>query len=237
MRKYLEIFIAILALTLFANDSLADNYQTLPIDVAISIERHAETIRGSEYSNCRDIQQVDLDNNGEQDFIVFYDIEGSYYDYTEPPGSSGIVHSSWLTIFYSEGGAYRQIPPLEAGGRGIRSIVAFKVVKNSIEASTLEYGATDPRCCPSKKGKTSFVVSGGQIKEEKPNDYLLASLVSAMFLGPLYWRPRQKRKHNMPRNEISQKYQRKKCYKCRKMVVLSVKTCPNCNCNSFVFCG
>ena len=48
---------------------------------------------------------------------------------------------------------------------------------------------------------------------------------------------KKKRRHNMPGNEMSQKYQRKKCYKCRKMVVLSVKTCPNCNCNSFVFCG
>jgi hypothetical protein len=48
---------------------------------------------------------------------------------------------------------------------------------------------------------------------------------------------KQKRQHNTPGNEISPKYLRKKCYKCRKMVVLAMKTCPSCNCNSFVFCG
>ncbi len=48
---------------------------------------------------------------------------------------------------------------------------------------------------------------------------------------------KKKRLHNITGNEMPQKYQRKKCYKCRKMMILAVKTCPNCNCNSFVFCG
>jgi hypothetical protein len=69
--------------------------------------------------------------------------------------------------------------------------------------------------------------------EESPATIIHGYMSKVEQRGPEW----KKRQHNMPRDTMSQKYQRKKCYKCRKVVFLTVQTCPNCNCNSFVFCG
>lgn len=42
--------------------------------------------------------------------------------------------------------------------------------------------------------------------------------------------------HSRSNNLRSKGYHKKKCFKCGRVVVLEVKPCPGCHCNSFIFC-
>jgi hypothetical protein len=46
----------------------------------------------------------------------------------------------------------------------------------------------------------------------------------------------KKNRTNKQDNIAAKGFHRKKCFKCGKVITLAVKPCPECDCNSFIFC-
>ena len=137
----------------------------LPALVESAIKRHAREIRGAEYCEYRVIAKGDLNSDGAEDIVVAYNIEGACHREPGPPGSCGNDHSAFITAFLKKGSGFRQIHPIEAGGKGEREFVSLTLSGKRIEADTLEYAPSDPQCCPTKKAKASFFLSSKGLVE------------------------------------------------------------------------
>ena len=137
----------------------------LPALVERAIKPHAKRIKGAEFCEYRDLARGDVDRDGSEDVVVAYNIEGACSRRPGSPGSCGNDHVTFLTVFLKRGTRFTQVRPIAVGGRGEKSIAALRIADGHVEAETLEYAESDPVCCPSRKGRTTFLLEAKQLKE------------------------------------------------------------------------
>src|ERR1051325_965700 len=135
--------------------ALQDN-DTALIDAFIS--RQATRERGEEYREARKVVTGDLTHDGEPETVVLYTIEGQ-------GGNNQYIQ--YLAVFVQRKGKLAPLTHVEVGGKSARAVELTTVNSNSILLDTLNYGPKDASCCPSVKGTTRYVLSGGTLHEQK----------------------------------------------------------------------
>jgi len=145
--------------------STADKCELLPEKVERFIKSFTAEVRGAEYCRFRNIARGDINADGIEDLIVVFTVEGACNDDKKTPaGACGNHHETYLKVFL--GKELREVPLLMVGSRGERDITGLSVKDGVIEAEILTYGKDDPMCCPSIKGKTSFVLTKYALTEK-----------------------------------------------------------------------
>jgi len=122
------------------------------------ITRQAKRERGEEYREARKVVTGDLTHDGQPETVVLYTIEGQ--------GGSNL-HIQYLAVFVRRNGKLLPLTHMDVGGKSTRAVELLSVENNSILLDTLNYGPKDASCCPSVKGKTSYVLSGGRLREQR----------------------------------------------------------------------
>ena len=151
--------IAVLTFVLLCSNNIALGIQEddgAAIDNFIA--RQAKRERGEEYQEARKVLAGDLTHDGEPETVVLYTIEGQ--------GGSNL-YLQYLAVFVRRNGKLAPLTHLEVGGKSVRSVELTAVGSNSILLDTLNYGPKDASCCPSVKGTTRYVLSGGTLHEQK----------------------------------------------------------------------
>jgi len=152
------VFIATLFFTLLCSSvSLATQANdTSVIDTYIA--QQAKRERGEEYREARKVLTGDLTHDGEPETVVLYTIEGQ---------SGSNLHIQYLAVFVRKQGKLAALTHADVGGKNARSVELTAIENNSILLDTLSYGPKDASCCPSVKGTTRYVLSGGILHEQK----------------------------------------------------------------------
>lgn len=70
-----------------------------------------------------------------------------------------------LSVFLTKGTTIQYAADVNVGAKGIRAVDLKAILGGRIYLDTLSYGRDDPQCCPSLKGKTSYVFSKGKLRE------------------------------------------------------------------------
>ena len=122
------------------------------------ITRQAKRERGEEYREARKVVTADLTHDGQPESVVLYTIEGQ--------GGSNL-HIQYLAVFVRRNGKLSPLTHMDVGGKSTRGVELISIENNSILLDTLNYGPKDASCCPSVKGKTSYVLSGGRLREQR----------------------------------------------------------------------
>lgn len=153
----LLIFTLLFVLLCFPNIASAfqDN-DTAAIDAFIA--RQAKRERGEEYPDARKVLTGDLTHDGQPETVVLYTIEGQ--------GGSNL-HIQYLAVFVRRKGKLSLLTHADVGGKSTRGVELTSIENNSILLGTLNYGPKDASCCPSVKGTTRYVLSGGRLLEQR----------------------------------------------------------------------
>jgi len=122
------------------------------------IARQAKRERGEEYREARKVLAGDLTHDGKPETVVLYTIEGQ---------RGGNLYVQYLAVFVRRKGTLAPLTHAGVGGKSARSVELTAVGSNSILLGTLNYGPKDASCCPSVKGITRYVLSGGTLHEQK----------------------------------------------------------------------
>ena len=157
VKRFFPLLIFSLFLTLRGPASIAQT-PTKPVDVVITdfIARQEEKEGATEYEEAREIGRGDLNGDGKEDAVVLYSLEG--FD-----GSN--LYLQYLAVFLSQGDALRYTTHRIVGGKGKRSMALEGISGGKILLKTKEYRPGDASCCPSKKGRASFVLDMRKLKE------------------------------------------------------------------------
>jgi hypothetical protein len=151
----------------FRREPTTDKCARLPEKVEKFIKYFATEVRGFEYCGFRKIARGDINSDGIEDLIVLFSVEGACNDdKSTPPGDCGNHLETYLKAFL--GKELKEVPLLRVGSRGERFVTGISVKNGVIEAETLTYGEDDPMCCPSIKGKTTFVHTNDVLTEKRP---------------------------------------------------------------------
>jgi hypothetical protein len=121
------------------------------------IARQAKRERGEEYRDARKVVTGDLTHDGQPETVVLYTIEGQ--------GGSNL-YIQYLAVFVRLKGNLLPLTHADVGGKSTRGVELASVENNSILLDTLNYGPKDASCCPSVKGTTRYVLSGGKLREQ-----------------------------------------------------------------------
>jgi len=164
--------LAVTTLVLLGTPSFAAECLPLPNKVEKLIKSYADEIRGVEYCEYRTVARGDIDADGVEDLAVVFNVEGACNndketadDKESTPGACGNHHESFMKVFL--GKSLKEVPMLEVGARGVRTITSIKIVNGAVEAKTLAYGKDDALCCPSVKGKAVFILKNGVLTEKR----------------------------------------------------------------------
>ena len=122
------------------------------------IARQAKREQGEEYREARKVLTSDLTRDGEPETVMLYTIEGQ-------GGSNQYIQ--YLAVFVRRKGTLAPLTHVEVGGKSARAVELTTVNSNSILLDTSNYGPKDASCCPSVKGTTRYVLSGGTLHEQK----------------------------------------------------------------------
>lgn len=120
------------------------------------ISSQATRERGEEYEDARKIIAGDLNQDGTPDLAVLYTIEGQ-------GGSNNYVQ--YLAVFARVKGRLLHVAHTAVGGKTHRSVELEAIRKNVIIIKTLNYGADDAACCPSKAGAARYALANGKLKQ------------------------------------------------------------------------
>lgn len=140
----------------------------IPLPEAVNryIVAITDQFRGGESCESRQVVRGDIDNDGTTDLIVLFHVEGACLeDRDETPGACSGGYTSMITVFL--GGKLKEVSTLTIGTKGSCSVRIIRVRNGVIEARTLCRGPVDPWCCPSVKGKTSFILLDGVLTERR----------------------------------------------------------------------
>jgi len=154
LKNYAVILILFLSQTGFAQKipdcKLANEY------IEQLISKKAEELQGVEYCQYRHYNSLDdLDNDGVDDFILVFSVEGAL-------GNAG-NSIEFMMVFLS---TIKVSSPLETqiGNRGKVTFDDFVNVSNNIiELELLVWRENDALCCPSGKGKAIYQIKDKQI--------------------------------------------------------------------------
>lgn len=122
------------------------------------IQRQAKREHGEEYKEARKVVVGDLNGDGIPDTAVLYTIEGQR-------GSNN--SAQYLAVFVRTKAGIEPAASVALGGKSYASVESIAVRENAIDLATLSYAPSDPSCCPTKKGRTQFVLAGRILKETK----------------------------------------------------------------------
>jgi hypothetical protein len=123
------------------------------------ITHQAKLERGEEYPEARKVVTGNLTRDGQPETVVLYTIEGQ--------GGSNL-YIQYLAVFVRRKGKLSPLTHMDVGGKSTRGVELISVENNSILLDTLNYGPKDASCCPSVKGTTRYVLSGGKLREQRP---------------------------------------------------------------------
>ena len=123
------------------------------------IHAHAQGEHGEEFAAARKSVSGDLDGDGQPETVVLYTLESQ-------EGSND--YSQYLAVFSRTSGSLRAITRARVGGKSQRSVSLTSVDHLAIQLDTLDYAPADASCCPSLKGTTTFVLAGGELRENRP---------------------------------------------------------------------
>jgi len=121
------------------------------------ITRQAKRERGEEYREARKVVTGDMTRDGQPETVVLYTIEGQ--------GGSNL-YIQYLAVFVRRNGKLTPLIHIDVGGKSTRGVELTSVENNSILLDTMNYGPKDASCCPSVKGTTRYVLSGGRLREQ-----------------------------------------------------------------------
>src|SRR5262245_50659939 len=122
------------------------------------IANQAKRERGEEHKDARKVVTGDLTHDGLPETVVLYTIEGQ--------GGSNL-YIQYLAVFMQRNGKLTPLTHADVGGKSARGVELASVENNSILLNTLNYGPKDASCCPSIKGTSRYVLSGGTLHEQK----------------------------------------------------------------------
>lgn len=120
------------------------------------ISKQADEAEGEEYRNARRIVRGDLNRDSKPDLVVLYTLEGF---------NGGNNYAQYLAVFLGNGKVFRYSTSEVVGGKLFRNLIFKSFAGGRINFDTKEFRDTDGTCCPSKKGKTSYILSGKKLKE------------------------------------------------------------------------
>ena len=149
MKSVSELILLVILLCVLSPSSYAQSQDNAVINKFISSQERE--LGGDEYRNAREIRTGDLNHDGISDVAVSYTMESM---------SGGNNQARFLAVFVRVKGrlVYAAHTDTELGH--------LKLIRNgAIYIDTLEYGANDPRCCPSKKGSVRFVLNGNKLRK------------------------------------------------------------------------
>ena len=111
---------------------------------------------GTEYKEARRFCLEDIDGDGKDDIAVIYILESF---------CCGNNYHFHLAVFINKGTKYELVTSTEVGGNGSRG-VNFNTIKNGkIQLNTVKYLPGDAMCCPSSKGRTTYILKNGKLIE------------------------------------------------------------------------
>jgi hypothetical protein len=157
MRTLAQLVLTILVLCLFSFTAGAQSGDTTVIDKFIT--RQAAREKGEEPEGIRKTITGDLNHDGVADTAVLYTIEGQN-------GSNNYVQ--YLAVFVRRQGRLVYAARTLIGGKGHRSIELTEIKDNVILFDTTGYASQDPSCCPTIKGRTSYLLVGKRLEEKRP---------------------------------------------------------------------
>lgn len=132
--------------------------QTEPGERAVHsfIKSQTKKERSDEDADSRIFLHGDVNGDGKRDVIAAYMLEG--FD-------GGNLFRQYLVVFLNTGKGFRYAAHRAIGGKDNRIMTLDSIKGGKIYFETLEYLPADASCCPSKKGKASFIFSQGKLKE------------------------------------------------------------------------
>jgi hypothetical protein len=138
--------------------------QKLPDKVESFIKIYSSNI-GEESCEYRKVVRGDINSDGVEDLVVTISITPCARAENRGPLFCGNTTYEHMVGFL--GKEFHVVPAGQVGGKGERYITGLEIVKNIIKAKTEYYAPDDPLCCPSKKGKTEFIVKDGALVEKQ----------------------------------------------------------------------
>jgi hypothetical protein len=135
----------------------AQRSDTAVIDKFIASQESDDNGRQAE--GIRTVIKGDLNHDGVPDTAVLYTLEGAH-------GSNN--YTQYLAVFLRVNGRLVPVANAPVGGMRYRAIEIKAIKDNVILCDTLDYAENDASCCPTIKGKTSYVLDGKKLKELKP---------------------------------------------------------------------
>jgi hypothetical protein len=114
---------------------------------------------GRQAEGIRTVIKGDLNHDGVPDAAVLYTLEGA---------GGGNNYTQYLAVFLRVDGRLVPVANAPVGGKLYRAIEIKTIKDNVIFCDTLDYAKNDAACCPTIKGKTSYVLEDKKLKEVKP---------------------------------------------------------------------
>jgi hypothetical protein len=143
----------------------------LPAQITETIRSHMTADRAVEYCQSRKVASGDLNADKRQDIIIVYSLEGACGKGTDKQiladGNCGNGSRQYLAAFLQTDSGFSEIGPVEVGSIRTRGIAAIAVEGSVIRADTRSWDVTDANCCPSKRGRTFFVLAEGTLREQE----------------------------------------------------------------------
>lgn len=152
-KSFLLVYVLILS---FVQVSFSQNQENKIINTFISGQ--AKKNLADEYRDARKTVRGDINKDGKEDLVVLYTLEGF---------GGGNLYRQYLAVFLGDGKTFRYATHQSVGGKDNRTIELNSIKNGTINLDTLGYAPDDASCCPSVKGKTRYVFSGGKLKETK----------------------------------------------------------------------
>lgn len=147
----------ILAVVLCASCSASfAQSDTAVINKFISAQAAKES--ASEYEDARKVVTGDLNHDGVPDTAVLYTIEGM-------DGSNNYIQYLAVFLQTKKGLVYAAHEPV--GGKNHRDVDLTSISNGLINLNTVNYAPKDPSCCPTIKGRTTYALAGGVLREKR----------------------------------------------------------------------
>lgn len=122
------------------------------------IAKQAKDEGAEEYPDARKVLRGEINRDKKTDLVVLYTLEGF---------GDGNNYVQFLAIFLGNGKSFRSAANEPVGGKLRRDIDLKSIVSSTINLDTKEYRKNDGACCPSKNGKTRYILRNGKLKEIK----------------------------------------------------------------------